>query len=232
MEVNFVSTTSPSKDLQEKGVKTAEDLIVYCARVSNPKNQLNVGTGSKLLKYCVNHGHWSIFEQADMCLEIKTSRAISAQILRHKSFSPQEFSQRYQEVQVFEPIELRKQGETNRQVGDEVFDPDLVTDIVTDNFEYTNVEKASEAVERIVSDVSNLYNKLIEAGVARECARMILPMASQSTLYFKGSVRSWIHYLELRTKQDTQKEHREVAEACKKIFIDKFPIISEALGWK
>lgn len=213
MNVKLVSTTKPNID----GLSTAEDIIVYCARVSNPNNQLNVDTGAKLLKYCIKHGHWSIFEQVDMTVEIKTSRAIAAQILRHKTFSFQEFSQRYAEVQDFENIEIRMQGKTNRQVGDEITNPKLedglANDIIQEHIEYSK----------------SLYDRLIKAGVARECARMVLPLNVQTTLYMKGNIRSWIHYLQLRTKEDTQKEHRLIAEEINKIFINEFPVISNAI---
>jgi thymidylate synthase (FAD) len=213
MNVKLVSTTKPNID----GLNTAEDIIVYCARVSNPNNQLNVDTGAKLLKYCIKHGHWSIFEQVDMTVEIKTSRAIAAQILRHKTFSFQEFSQRYAEVQDFENIEIRMQGKTNRQVGDEITNPKLedglANDIIQEHIEYSK----------------SLYDRLIKAGVARECARMVLPLNVQTTLYMKGNIRSWIHYLQLRTKEDTQKEHRLIAEEINKIFINEFPVISNAI---
>jgi thymidylate synthase (FAD) len=214
MKVELVSITKP----MVSGLDTAEDLIVYCARVSNPNNQLNVDTGAKLLKYCIKHGHWSIFEQVDMTVEIKTSRAIAAQILRHKTFSFQEFSQRYAEIQEFEDIELRMQGKTNRQVGDEVVNPEL---------EHEGL--ASNVIDDHVKYSKALYNSLIEAGVARECARMVLPLNVQTTLYMKGNVRSWIHYLQLRTKEDTQKEHRLVAEQIKYIFQKEFPIIADAI---
>ena len=217
MNVKLVSTTKPNIE----GLNKAEDIIVYCARVSNPNNQLNIDTGAKLLKYCIKHGHWSIFEQVDMTVEIKTSRAIAAQILRHKTFSFQEFSQRYAEVQEFEPVELRKQGKTNRQVGDEIFNPILI--MLDKN------RTASEMVEYHIEYSKSLYNRLISAGVARECARMVLPLNVQTTLYMKGNVRSWIHYLQLRTKEDTQKEHRLVAEQIKYIFKTQFPIISDAI---
>ena len=184
MNVKLVSTTKPNIE----GLNKAEDIIVYCARVSNPNNQLNVDTGDKLLKYCIKHGHWSIFEQVDMTVEIKTSRAIAAQILRHKTFSFQEFSQRYAEIQDFENIELRAQGKTNRQVGDEIINPELedglANDLIQEHIEYSK----------------SLYDRLINTGVARECARMVLPLNVQTTLYMKGNIRSWIHYLQLRTK--------------------------------
>jgi thymidylate synthase (FAD) len=209
MKVKLISLTQPSPELQAQGIKTTQDLIVYAARVSNPSNQLNTATGDKLLRYCMEHGHWSIFEQASMGIEITTSRAISAQILRHRSFHFQEFSQRYAEVQQFEPVELRKQAEKNRQSSKQV-----VTDA------------GLESIAKWALDAAkNCYIDLINNGVARECARMILPLCTQTTVYMTGTVRDWIHYLRLRTKEDTQKEHREIADAIKVIFNEQFPSI-------
>jgi thymidylate synthase (FAD) len=212
MAVKLISLTNPLVE----GINNAEELIVYCARVSNPSNQLNVETSPKLIRYCIEHGHWSIFEQASMCVEIKTSRAIAAQIIRHKSFSVQEFSQRYSTSTSFEDIEFRMQGKTNRQVGD---------DIVDLSFELqTHVDTA-------LSFCKNVYNKLIDQGIAKECARMILPLTTSTTLYLNGTVRSFIHYLQLRTKKDTQKEHRDIALEIQNIFKQQFPNISNALNW-
>lgn len=212
MNVRIISITTPLVH----GIKTAEELIVYCARVSNPSNQLNTGTGHKLLAYCIKHGHWSVFEQASMCVEVKTSRAVAAQILRHRSMSFQELSQRYTAVDEREPIEWRKQGETNRQVGDEPFE--LPTGL--------NIEVAS-----VQSACNRLYAKLLEAGVARECARNVLPLNTQTTIYMNGTVRSWIHYFAVRCDSHTQKEHRDVALAARDEFIFEFPVISKALGY-
>ena len=212
MSVKLISVTKPLVD----GINNAEELIVYCARVSNPSNQLNVETSPKLIRYCIEHGHWSIFEQASMCVEIKTSRAIAAQIIRHKSFAVQEFSQRYSKTTSFEDIEFRMQGKTNRQVGDEVVD-------LTDELQ-SNVDTA-------LSFCKIVYDKLIDNGIAKECARMILPLTTSTTLYLNGTVRSFIHYLQLRTKQDTQKEHRDIALEIQNIFKQQFPNISNALNW-
>ena len=209
MNVRLISLTQPIVD----GITTAEDLMVYCARVSNPSNQLNTATGPKLLAYCIKHGHWSVFEQAAMTVEITTSRAIAAQILRHRSFAFQEFSQRYAEVAQIEPIELRKQAASNRQSSMEVIQ----------NFEITHL------VEGVISECVTAYNTLLDAGVARECARMVLPLATQTTLYITGSVRSWIHYLQVRSDEYTQKEHRLVAEKIREIFKTQFPATAEAL---
>jgi thymidylate synthase (FAD) len=217
MNVKLISITQPLiKTKEDDRNLSPEELISFCARVSNPNNQLNVETAPKLLKYCLDHGHVSIFEMAGFCVEIKTSRAIAAQILRHRSFSFQEFSQRYAEVQEFELIELRKQGKTNRQVGDEVL-----------SNEYLDRE-----IDSTISRCLDTYKLLIESGVAKETARFVLPLNTQTTLFMNGNIRSWIFYIKLRTAIDTQKEHRLVAEEIKKIFIDNFPNISETLGWK
>jgi thymidylate synthase (FAD) len=216
MTVNLISISQPKIE----GIDKAEDLIAYCARVSNPSNQMNTETAPKLLKYLIKHAHWSPFEMASMTLEITTSRAISAQILRHRSFSFQEFSQRYSEATKICDIELRKQGKTNRQVSDDPFDPNLTFNV-----------KASKEISILNSNAIQLYNELIEAGIARECARMILPLATQTTLYMAGTLRSWIHYIELRSSEHTQKEHRDIAIECKNIFNKEFPIIGEALEW-
>jgi thymidylate synthase (FAD) len=209
MKVSLVALTQS----HIPGIKTAEDIIVYAARVSNPSNQLNTETGERLLRYCIRHGHWSVFETASMTLEIKTSRAIAAQILRHRSFTFQEFSQRYSSVQAMEEIELRKQAASNRQSSSEEVD------------DY----KLKFVVKELMGDVFNIYEMLIEEGVARECARMILPLCTQTTLYMTGSVRSWIHYFQQRLSEHTQKEHREVAQAAYEIFKQQFPTIANAI---
>lgn len=212
MEVKLVSITHPSIN----NIDTPEDLIAYCARVSNPSNQYNTETAPKLLGYLIKHKHWSPFEMVDMCLEIKTSRAIAAQILRHRSFSFQEFSQRYSNATSFENIEWRKQGKTNRQVGDEVYK-------LSDDYQ--------DAIDSYLYTADLLYKSLIEDGIAKECARMVLPLTTQTTMYMKGSIRSWVHYIDLRSKEDTQKEHREIALQCMDIFVNNFPNTSKALQW-
>ena len=209
MNVSLVSVTQPF--LSE--LKSPEDIIAYCARVSNPTNQLNAETAPKLLKFLVKHKHWSPFEMVDMTMEIKTSRAMAAQILRHRSFSFQEFSQRYSEAQSLEKLELRKQADKNRQSSSEAFE---------DSQLHTKVR------EHLAKSLS-LYKSLIRKGAAKESARMILPLTTETTMYMKGSVRSWVHYIDLRTEQNTQKEHREIAEECKNIFKHNFPTTSEAL---
>lgn len=211
MNVKLVSITNPTIE----GVAKPEDLVAYCARVSNPSNQLNTETSPKLLSFCIKHGHWSVFEMVDMTVEIKTSRAIAAQILRHRSFSFQEFSQRYSQVQELEPLELRKQADKNRQSSSEV---------ITD-------EEINTIAKLILNGAVEVYESLLSKGVSKESARMVLPLGIQTTMYMKGSLRSWIHYINLRTEQNTQKEHREVAEEAKKIFIENFPSISQALNW-
>ena len=218
MKVTLKAITSPSPELQEKGINDAERFMVYCARVSNPANQFNTDTSDRLINYCIKHQHWSIFEQAFCTFEIETSRAVAAQILRHRSFTFQEFSQRYSTATLLEPFQLRKQGKTNRQVGDEVFtvqeDPKL----------FAKIDKLQE--EQI-----NVYNEMIQQGIARESARMVLPLNTQTTLYMSGSCRSFIHYIQLRAKEETQKEHREVALEMKKVFCEVFPNIAKALKW-
>jgi thymidylate synthase (FAD) len=214
MSVRLISISNPLTT----GINNAEELISYCARVSNPSNQLNVETAPKLLKYLIKHKHWSPFEMVSMTVEIQTSRAIAAQILRHRSFSFQEFSQRYSVATELEAIELRRQGMTNRQVGDEPVDIGTYMEL-------------KEEIDHIQHQCVNIYNKLIAKGIAKECARMILPLNTQTTLYMAGTIRSWIHYIDLRATQDTQKEHRNIAQQIKKLFIQKFPIVSEALEY-
>lgn len=216
MNVELVSYTQPVKRLADKGIMNADDLVAYVARVSNPRNQFNTLTAPKLIKYLIKHSHWSPFELTDMCVEIKTSRAIAAQILRHRSFSFQEFSQRYSNVSTFEDIEWRMQGKTNRQVGDEPTDLD---------------KQLQNSISLHLDNSLELYNELIESGVAKECARNILPLTTETTMYMKGSFRSWIHYIDLRAKEDTQKEHRDIALKCREIFVNTFPKTGEALNW-
>jgi thymidylate synthase (FAD) len=214
MNVKLISLSNPCVT----GINNPEELISYCARVSNPTNQLNTETAPKLLEYLIKHKHWSPFEMISMTVEIKTSRAIAAQILRHRSFSFQEFSQRYSAATELEYIELRKQGKTNRQVGDEPIDIGSYLEL-------------KEEIEQAQNQCVNIYNKLIAKGIAKECARMLLPLNTQTTLYMSGTIRSWVHYIDLRATQDTQKEHREIAVEIKNLFISNFPNISKALKW-
>jgi len=211
MNVKLVSLSQPHDDNMN-----CEDLIAYCARVSNPSNQNNTATAPNLLKYLIKHKHWSPFEMVSMTLEIKTSRAIAAQILRHRSFSFQEFSQRYSVAQDLEEVQLRKQAEKNRQSS---------TDEFTDGFFLAKVR------EHLAKSVS-LYNQAIKMGVAKESARLLLPLTTETTMYMSGTIRSWVHYIDLRSQEDTQKEHRDIAEGCRDIFVEHFPNISIALGWK
>jgi thymidylate synthase (FAD) len=217
MNVQLVAVTQPLVKTEDKTrYLSPEEFITYCARVSNPTNQLNVATASRLLKYCIEHKHWSIFEQVSCTFEIKTSRAIAAQILRHRSFSFQEFSQRYSIATSLENIEWRLQGKTNRQVGDEATELN------------TLLECKVQQAQRLALEA---YDDLIEKGVAKECARMILPLNTSTTLYMSGTIRSWIHYIDLRAKEDTQKEHRDIACGVRDIFVQKFPTVSSALNW-
>ena len=211
MNVKLISLTQPHDESMN-----CEDLIAYFARVSNPSNQNNTATAPNLLKYLIKHKHWSPFEMASMTLEIKTSRAIAAQILRHRSFSFQEFSQRYSVAQDLEEVQLRKQAEKNRQSS---------TDEFTDGFFLAKVR------EHLAKSVS-LYSQAIEMGVAKESARLLLPLTTETTMYMSGTIRSWVHYIDLRSQEDTQKEHRDIAEGCRDIFVEHFPNISIALGWK
>lgn len=221
MNVKLVSVT---KSMIEEKELSAEELLVYIARVSNPSNQMNIETSDKLIGYLIKNKHWSPFDMINLTIEVTTSKAVGIQILRHWSIKPQEFSQRYAEVVDIEPIELRKQGATNRQVGDEIFDPKIWSEIKGCD------KSASSAIAFYVAMGQDLYKQLLKAGVAKECARMILPMATSTTLYLNGSVRSWIHYLEQRTSQHAQKEHRDVAKKVEEIFKEQFPATAKALN--
>jgi thymidylate synthase (FAD) len=212
MSVKLVSITQPFMGM------TPEEFIVYIARVSNPSNQTNFETAPRLLNYLITHKHWSPFEFVDMTVEIVTRRSIAAQILRHKSFSFQEWSQRYSSATNIQDIELRKQAEKNRQSSAELYDPEWVGGV-----------KLSDIVSGHFQASLKLYNEMIDAGIAREVARDVLPLAAETRMYMKGSLRSWIHYLELRTSIDTQKEHRDIADSIAEIFNTNFPNISAAL---
>ena len=199
----------------------AEKHMAYCARVSNPNNQENEKF-SGLLKYCVKHQHWSIFEQAFMTLEINTSRGIAAQILRHRSFTYQEFSQRYADSSLLSekiPLpELRRQDEKNRQNSIDDLDP----------FEVQIIEKQ---MMTLFDSSMALYQQMLKRGVAKECARFVLPLAVPTKIYMTGSVRSWIHYIDLRSANGTQKEHMDIALAAKEVFKEQFPAVAEAMEW-
>ena len=199
----------------------AEKMMGYVARVSNPSNQENPKVAG-LLKYCVKHQHWSVFEQSFMTLEIETTRGLAAQILRHRSFTFQEFSQRYADSSLLStniPLpELRRQDTKNRQ--------NSIDDI--DEFK---VQKYQMLIQDHFRDAMALYQTMLNEGIAKECARFVLPLATPTRLYMSGSCRSWVHYIDLRSAHGTQKEHMDIAEACKSVFVEQFPTVAEALEW-
>ena len=209
MDVKFVSITPD-----------AEKTMAYIARVSNPSNQDNEKFAG-LLKYCIKHNHWSVFEQSSMTLEIETTRAIAAQILRHRSFTFQEFSQRYADSTKLGEIpipDLRKQDLKNRQNS-------------TDDLDSFVKQKLELQMNTLFSSSLSLYNQMLESGVAKECARFVLPLATPTRLYMTGSCRSWIQYIQLRSAHGTQKEHMDIANACKGHFVERYPTVAEALEW-
>lgn len=210
-QVKLVSTTPD-----------AEKLMAYCARVSNPKGQDN-DNYAKLLKYCIDHQHWSIFEHGFMTVEINTTRGLAAQILRHRSFTFQEFSQRYADTTLLADdiplFELRRQDTKNRQNS-------------IDDIDHEIIVKWNTKIREHFAKAKALYDGMIADGVAKECARFVLPLATPTRLYVSGTARSWIHYIDLRSANGTQKEHMDIANECKQIFVEQFPTISEALGWK
>ena len=195
--------------------------MAYVARVSNPNNQENPSY-AKLLGYCIKHNHWSVFEQSFMTLEIETTRGLAAQILRHRSFTYQEFSQRYADSSLLSETipmpELRRQDTKNRQNSIDDIDPFMV-------------QKYEMLMQQHFQNGMELYQKMLSDGIAKECARFVLPLATPTRLYMSGSCRSWIHYITLRSANGTQKEHMDIAEACKKIFVEQFPTCAEALEW-
>ena len=210
MEVKLISVSPDS-----------EKHMAYCARVSNPNNQDNENYAG-LLRYCIKHQHWSNFEQAFMTLEIKTTRGLAAQILRHRSFTFQEFSQRYADTNLLDtniPLpELRRQDTKNRQ--------NSIDDIPEDQS-----KMLLGRIQNYFNEGLDLYNELLREGIAKECARFVLPLATPTRIYMSGSVRSWVHYIDLRSGHGTQKEHMDIANACKTIFTEQFPTVSEALQW-
>ena len=199
----------------------AEKHMAYVARVSNPNNQGN-DQFAGLLKYCINHGHWSVFEQAFMTVEINTTRGLAAQILRHRSFTFQEFSQRYADTNLLDSMipvpDLRSQDDKNRQNSN-------------DDIPQEKKEEYQALIARHFSDSMDLYNSLLQEGVAKECARFVLPLATPTRIYMTGSCRSWIHYINLRSAHGTQKEHKDVVEGIRSIFREQFPTVAEALDW-
>ena len=209
MKVELVSTTPD-----------AEKTMAHIARVSNPNNQDNPNYAG-LLRYCIQHEHWSVFEQSFMTLEIETTRGLAAQILRHRSFTFQEFSQRYADSNLLGEIELpelRRQDVKNRQNSIDDLDPAIS-------------DKLQKQMITLFSSSLALYNQMLESGVAKECARFVLPLATPTRLYMSGSCRSWIHYINLRSAHGTQKEHMDIANACKGVFMKNYPTVSEALDW-
>ena len=199
----------------------AEKTMAYIARVSNPSNQDNEKY-SGLLKYCIKHNHWSVFEQSTMTLEIQTTRGIAAQILRHRSFTFQEFSQRYADTNLLGTIpvpDLRSQDSKNRQNS-------------IDDLPKNQKEQLQKTIAKYFAEGLDLYNELIREGVAKECARFVLPLATPTKLYMTGSCRSWIHYINLRSAHGTQLEHMIIAEEVRDLFVNQFPAVSEALEWQ
>ncbi len=217
--VKLISHTVGAGELEGK---SPQDVISYVARVSNPHNQENFHTSGGLLRYCIKHKHWSIFETAGMTLEINTNRGIAAQILRHRSFTYQEFSQRYADTKLLDsqlPIpDLRRQDEKNRQNSISDLPPGVKVDYL-------------KKIDKHFDDAMHLYNNLLDNGVAKECARFVLPLATPTRIYMTGSCRSWIHYIDLRSANGTQKEHQDIALDCKEVFINVFPDVAEALEW-
>jgi len=197
----------------------AEEMIVKMARVSAPRNQDNMDTAPRLLRYLINNNHWSPYEMANMCVEIETTRAIAPQILRHRSFSFQEFSQRYADASELGSAvipHLRRQDQKNRQNSIDDLDSDLISGYY-------------RRISHLYEDAEHLYREMISNGVAKECARAVLPLSTQTRLYMNGTLRSWIHYLQLRTANGTQLEHQQVARDIQQIFCDQFPVIGEAV---
>jgi thymidylate synthase (FAD) len=215
MKVELVSISKGAGKLEGK---TAQDVISYCARVSNPKNQANFDTASKLLKFCLDEAHWSIFDMATMTLEVTTSMPIAKQILRHKSMYFQEFSGRYAKTEKRQKVKARRQDIKNRQ--------NSIDDLPQDTLDW--FEKAQD---ELWEKSQALYQEALGRGVAKECGRFLLPQFTESTLYVHGTVRSWIHYITTRTHASTQKEHRDIAQEAKKVFCEQFPDVAKALAW-
>ena len=217
--VKLIAVSNGAGELEGK---SPQDVISYVARVSNPHNQENYRTAEGLLKYCIKHAHWSIFETVGMTLEINTNRGIAAQVLRHRSFTFQEFSQRYADTKLLDqniPVpSLRKQDKKNRQNSTNDLPPGMVEDY------QKKIEKHFEAG-------MDLYNNLLDNGIAKECARFVLPLSTPTRIYMTGSCRSWMHYINLRTANGTQSEHMELAEDCREVFKQVFPDVSVALEW-
>jgi len=215
MKVELVAVTQGAGKLAGK---TAQEIISYCARVSNPKNQENFETAAKLLSFCLKEGHVSIFDMATMTLEVQTTMPIAKQILRHKSMYFQEFSGRYAKTEEREEVVARRQDMKNRQ--------NSIDDLPEETLEWFQ-----EAQDELWERAQELYQEALGKSIAKECARFLLPQLTQTTMYVHGTARSWIHYIGTRTHESTQKEHRDIAEAAKLIFVEQFPDIAKALDW-
>jgi thymidylate synthase (FAD) len=224
MKVKLVSYSQPTKEFAELGINDAQELVAYCARVSNPSNQLNTETSAKLIKYLVKHQHWSPLEMASACLEIETTRDIARQILRHRSFSFQEFSQRYAVADLgWELKEARLQDTKNRQNSIELAGTTLK--------EQNLIEQWRNKQDQLILDAEYAYDWAIENGIAKEQARAVLPEGlTVSRLYMNGTLRSWLHYIDLRSGPETQKEHRQVAQACAQAIASVFPMMAEVIA--
>lgn len=223
MKVTLVSSSTPSAELQAQGIINCQELVAYCARVSNPANQTNTDTSEKLIRYLINHAHWSPLEMVSACLEITTTRDIARQILRHRSFSFQEFSQRYAVADLgWELKETRLQDTKNRQNSIQLSGLTLK--------EQNLMEQWKVKQEQLIQDAEHAYDWAIDNGIAKEQARAVLPEGlTVSRLYMQGTIRSWLHYIQLRSGPETQKEHRLVALSCAKALETIFPMISEFL---
>jgi len=217
--VKLISHTMGAGELEGLG---PQEVISHVARVSNPHNQSNYHTANGLLRYCIKHQHWSIFETASMTLELNTTRGVAAQVLRHRSFTFQEFSQRYADTKLLDKtiplFDLRRQDQKNRQNSTDDLPPGIKAEYQT-------------KVEKHFADSMHLYNNLLDNGVAKECARFVLPLATPTRIYMTGTCRSWIHYIDLRCANGTQEEHRLLAEDCRVVFKEVFPDVALALGW-
>jgi thymidylate synthase (FAD) len=223
LKVTLVSSSEPSKELVAQGIVNAQELVAYCARVSNPSNQTNTDTSEKLIRYLIKHAHWSPLEMVSACLEIETTRDIARQILRHRSFSFQEFSQRYAVADLgWELKETRLQDTKNRQNSIALSGLTLK--------EQNLIEQWKVKQEQLIQDAEHAYDWAITNGIAKEQARAVLPEGlTVSRLYMQGTLRSWLHYIELRSGPETQKEHRQVAQACARALESIFPMVTEFL---
>ena len=224
MKVTLVSSSTPSAELQAQGIVNCQELVAYCARVSNPGNQTNTDTSEKLIRYLIKHAHWSPLEMVSACLEIETTRDIARQILRHRSFSFQEFSQRYAVADLgFEFKEARLQDTKNRQNSIALAGSTLG--------EQNLIEQWQHKQQSIANDSSTVYQWALDNGIAKEQARAVLPEGiTTSRLYMQGTLRSWLHYIELRSGPETQKEHRQIAQACAGALETIFPMVTEFLA--